>query len=113
MESYEYYIAYCTVPTQDVADSLADTLLNSKRVACVNIVPGIKSKYWWDGKVQTNQELLLVMKTRKILVPELVETVKSNHPYSVPEVITVPITAGNPAYLEWLDQNTKLPINYI
>ncbi|XP_042433373.1 protein CutA 1, chloroplastic-like isoform X2 [Zingiber officinale] len=68
---------------------------------------GIQSVYWWDGKIQTDSEELLIIKTRESLLGALTEHVKSNHEYEVPEVIALPITGGNLKYLEWIKDSTR------
>eukprot|EP00884_Botryococcus_braunii_P011287 jgi/Botrbrau1/20159/Bobra.0173s0059.2 len=102
-------VAYVTVPDRGVADKLAAGIVNSKLAACVNIIPGISSVYVWEGKVNTDSELLLMIKTRASLAAELTAHVKSNHPYEEPEVITVPITGGSPTYLKWVQDSTREP----
>eukprot|EP00005_Dracoamoeba_jomungandri_P004532 CAMPEP_0174254698 /NCGR_PEP_ID=MMETSP0439-20130205/4019_1 /TAXON_ID=0 /ORGANISM="Stereomyxa ramosa, Strain Chinc5" /LENGTH=110 /DNA_ID=CAMNT_0015336441 /DNA_START=218 /DNA_END=550 /DNA_ORIENTATION=+ len=106
MDDQKKVIAYVTVPNQTTADNIADVLLEKRLVACVNIIPGIKSKYVWNGKVETDQELLLMMKTMRSHVPQLIETVKANHGYDVPEVIVTDIKDGNPDYLDWIKSST-------
>lgn len=69
--------------------------------------PGIESVYWWEGKVQTDAEELLIIKTRESLLSALTEHVKANHEYDVPEVIALPISGGNLKYLEWLKNSTR------
>lgn len=101
-----YNVVLVTVPDRKTAEDLAEGLVKAKLAACVNIVPGLTSVYWWEGKVDRAEELLLVAKTRASLVPELVKFVRKNHPYTVPETISLPILAGNPAYLDWLGANT-------
>ncbi len=96
----------CTCP-KDSADKIADVVLSKRLVACVNIISGIKSKYWWEGKINTEEESLLIMKTRSDLVPELTDKIKEIHPYKVPEIITFRIMEGNPDYLEWIAEETK------
>ena len=67
---------------------------------------GLKSIYWWDGKVQKDEELLLVMKTQATLVQQLVEAVKKHHPYDEPQVISLPITGGSSSYIKWIHDST-------
>jgi periplasmic divalent cation tolerance protein len=73
----------------------------------VSLFPGIESVYWWEGKVQTDAEELLIIKTRESLLDALTEHVKANHEYDVPEVIALPIKGGNLKYLEWLKNSTR------
>ena len=103
----EFTACYVTVPDHATATKLANLLLESKSAACVNIIPHVESMYWWDGKVQTDKELLMMIKTRSNLVEAVTKTVKNSHPYDVCEVIAVPITAGNEPYLNWVRESTK------
>ncbi|XP_062205499.1 protein CutA 1, chloroplastic isoform X1 [Phragmites australis] len=86
---------------------LAGSIISEKLAACVNIVPGIESVYWWEGKVQSDAEELLIIKTREALLEPLTEHVKANHEYDIPEVIALPINGGNQKYLEWLKNSTR------
>ncbi|MFH1725566.1 MAG: divalent-cation tolerance protein CutA [Elusimicrobiota bacterium] len=101
-----YSIAYLTVPDRKTADALAEGIVKRRLAACVNIVPGVSSVFWWDDKLDRSEELLLVAKTRTALVADLTEYVRRNHPYSLPEVITVDIQEGNQSYLDWVGANT-------
>ncbi|BAS82682.1 Os03g0186950, partial [Oryza sativa Japonica Group] len=100
-------VVYVTVPNREAGKKLSQSIISEKLAACVNIVPGIESVYWWEGKVQTDAEELLIIKTRESLLDALTEHVKANHEYDVPEVIALPITGGNTKYLEWIKNSTK------
>ncbi|KMZ68448.1 Protein CutA 1, chloroplastic [Zostera marina] len=100
-------VAYVTVPNREAGKKLAESIVKEKLAACVNVVPGIQSVYWWDDKIQTDTEELLIIKTRESLLTRLIEHVKSNHEYDVPEVISLPITGGNDKYLEWIKNSTR------
>lgn len=94
-----------TCPEKE-ADGLAEKLLEEKLVACVNIVTGLVSKYWWKGKIETDRESLLLMKTTPSLTGKVIERVRELHSYDVPEVIVCNIEQGNPDYLEWIGEVT-------
>ncbi|GJN20449.1 hypothetical protein PR202_gb07828 [Eleusine coracana subsp. coracana] len=100
-------VVYVTVPNKEAGKKLAGSIISEKLAACVNILPGIESVYWWEGKVQSDAEELLIIKTRESLLDALTEHVKANHEYDVPEVIAVPIKGGNQKYLEWLKNSTR------
>lgn len=104
--SMPYVTAFCTVPNSEVADNITNDVLSNKLVACVNVIPGIKSSYWWEGKVAHDNELLLLMKTHQELVPQLTEKIVALHPYEVPELIIQPIVGGHPEYLSWIGEST-------
>jgi len=78
-----------------------------KNTEVILILSGIESVYWWEGKVQSDAEELLIIKTRESLLDALTEHVKANHEYDVPEVISLPITGGNSKYLEWIKNSTR------
>jgi len=88
------------------AQRIAELLLNRRKAACVNIVSGVKSLFWWQGKLDGAVESLLIVKTRAALLPEIIELVREVHSYQVPEIIALPIIDGSADYLEWLDSET-------
>ena len=103
-------MAFVTAPDSSKAKEIAGGLVSNKLAACVNIIPGVESVYWWDGKINSDQELLLMIKSRAPHLSELTKKVISVHPYDVPEVISVPITGGSAKYLEWINASmSKLP----
>ena len=102
MKEAGYAVILVTVSSREEADKIAWVLLENRRAACVNIVPGISSHYWWHNSIDHADELLLVIKTRLSAVPRVIELVKNNHSYSVPEIIAVPIVAGSDDYLNWI-----------
>jgi periplasmic divalent cation tolerance protein len=99
-------VVYVTAPAEE-AVTLAKTLVNERLVACVNIVPGLRSIYWWQGKVEDESEVLCIMKTRTRLFEDLRDRVRELHSYEVEEIIALPILAGNLPYLDWIKENTK------
>jgi periplasmic divalent cation tolerance protein len=96
-------IALITTSSEEEAHKIAELLVKEKKAACVNAVPGVESLFWWEGKIESARETLLLVKTKASLFPEIVELVKRAHSYEVPEIIALPIIAGNEDYLKWLD----------
>ncbi|MGA1823715.1 MAG: divalent-cation tolerance protein CutA [bacterium] len=88
--------------TEKEAEGLTTELLQERLVACVNIVNGVTSKYWWEGNLETEKETMLFMKTEDSLVNKLIERIKKIHSYNVPEIVAFDIKGGNPDYLNWL-----------
>ncbi|KAL4855287.1 hypothetical protein ACK3TF_004043 [Chlorella vulgaris] len=105
VEAAQLSLVFVTVPTKEVAHSIARNLVESKLAACVNIIPGtqlcLESVYVWQGKVATDAELLLKIKTRRALVAQLAAAVKELHPYDECEVTAVDVTGGSDSYLDW------------
>jgi periplasmic divalent cation tolerance protein len=98
-----------TAPSMDVAEKIADILVESKLAACVNISSPIRSIYSWEGKIVRDDEVLMIAKTRADLFgKEFIQTVKSNHPYQVPEIIALPILDGSADYLAWISDVTRV-----
>jgi len=102
-----YVVVYITYPKDGDVKGFSKRLVEEKVAACVNIVSNVRSYYWWEGKVETGDEYLLVIKTKAELLSKLLDVVKEYHPYSIPEVIAVPIVAGNSSYLRWIDESLK------
>jgi periplasmic divalent cation tolerance protein len=100
---------YITCPDESEAETLGAMLVEKRLVACVNILPGMRSLYWWQGKVERAEEAVLIAKTREELVPKLTEAVKAAHSYEVPCVVSLPITGGNPDFLSWIRDETEGP----
>lgn len=98
---------FITTGSMESATSLATGLVENELAACVNIIPGVTSIYKWEGKLNTDSELILMVKTRSELIDQLTAWVRANHPYSCPEVISLPITSGNPAYFDFVLNSTK------
>jgi len=102
----EYIVVMVTVPEWE-APGLARTLVEERLVACVNLATGLRSIYWWKGKIQDEPEVLCIMKTRSARFEALRSRVKELHSYEVPEIIALPILAGHEPYLEWITENTR------
>jgi periplasmic divalent cation tolerance protein len=97
----EHVVAFSTARAEDSA-RIAHELVEHRLAACVNVVAGVQSTYRWEGKVETEAEHLLVIKTRRDRLPALKAAFVALHPYEVPELIILPIEDGLPSYLAWL-----------
>ena len=102
-------IGLCTVPDQDTATHIARALVTEQLAACVNIIPAIQSVYRWEGAIEQDEELLLLIKTSAAVWPRLETRILALHPYELPEIISVRIQDGNNNYLNWITNNLKLP----
>ncbi|WP_445366480.1 divalent-cation tolerance protein CutA [Methylomonas sp. BW4-1] len=98
-----YQLILCTCPDLEVADKLAGTLITQKLAACVNILPGVRSVYEWQGEIEIAQEHLLLIKSHQDRYAAIEATLKSLHPYQLPEIIAVAIESGSLDYLKWID----------
>lgn len=105
--SIKQQIVLNTCPDAETAQRIATTLVEQQLAACVNIIADIKSVYRWHGKVASNSEYLLVIKSNSDCYTELEQAIQTLHPYELPEVVAVTINAGLPAYLDWINNNTK------
>ena len=101
-----HIIVYITVPSPEEGKKIAKALVEKRLAACVNIVPGLRSIYHWQGKICDEKELLLIAKTRYSLFERLEHELKSIHSYKVPEIIALPIVKGSKEYLDWIYENT-------
>lgn len=95
-------VVYVTAPDQEVAARLARALVEEELVACCTLVPGVRSIYRWEGKIQDEGEVLIIAKTQASRVEALTARVVALHPYEVPEVIALPVHAGHAPYLAWV-----------
>jgi periplasmic divalent cation tolerance protein len=107
MTPREPVVLFVTVPSAEVATTLARAVVGEHLAACVNVVPGLRSLYWWQGAVHDDPELLLVLKSCRDRVPALRERILGLHPYSVPELVVLPIIDGSEPYLEWIRESTR------
>ena len=102
----EVVVVLTTVPDRACGEMLAGTLVDERTAACGNLVDGVTSIYRWEGVVEKGSELLLLLKTRRALVPELFERVSQLHPYEVPELVALPVDAVSNAYSRWVREET-------
>ena len=102
-----YILVLNTCNSEEIASKIAETLVKKKLAACVNIVNGMESVYQWQGKIQRDTELLLIIKTRQSLFSQLEHEIQELHDYELPEIIAVPIEAGEKNYLNWIQSSTN------
>lgn len=98
---------FITTSTDEEADKIARALLNEKKAACVNIIKGVHSHFWWQGKIDSCNETLLVVKTEERLLDDIIKLVKELHSYDVPEIIALPIIGGHEEYLRWVSESVE------
>lgn len=102
-DSPQYCTVWVTVPTQEVADTIAHALIQAQLAACISLFP-VRSIYTWQGEVQQEPELQLVIKSALSQFATLEAKVRELHPYEVPEIIAIPIVAGSEPYLNWISE---------
>lgn len=103
----QYILVLTTVPEIEVGQIIAERLTEERLAACVTISSAGQSVYWWKGKISQESEHILFIKTNKDHYDQIEEKIKQIHPYEVPEIIAIPILAGNKKYLEWIDSETR------
>ena len=97
---------YITVADMPEAKKIGRILVEKRLAACVNLLDAMQSMYWWEGTVQESSEVVLIAKTTRRLVPELITVVKSNHSYECPCIVSLSIETGNPDFLKWISDET-------
>lgn len=102
--SEQVILALTTCPDESAGREIAAALVEERLATCVNRVGGLRSTYFWDGRLQDEAEILLMIKTTAGRLAELRRRLKSLHPYELPELLAIPIAGGNEAYLEWVRQ---------
>ena len=100
-----YIVVVVTAKDRPEAQKIAQGLLGERLIACANILDGMESLFWWQGKIDRSKEVLLILKTKKSLFHKLAARVKSLHSYKVPEIIALPIVAGSKGYLDWVKES--------
>ncbi|HEY95653.1 MAG TPA: divalent-cation tolerance protein CutA [Dehalococcoidia bacterium] len=103
----EYCSIYVTAGSEKEAAGIGRTLIEEKLAACVNILP-VTSIYRWEDTIEQEPEVVMFVKTRASLADEVTERIKSLHSYEVPCIVVLPIKQGNPDYLQWIDESTRL-----
>ncbi len=100
-----YIVVFVTAKDKQEAEKISRGLLEAKLIACANILEGVHSLYWWQGKIDSSQEALLVLKTKTSLFKKVQAKVKALHSYQTPEIIALPLADGSPDYLRWIDSS--------
>jgi periplasmic divalent cation tolerance protein len=100
-------VVLMTAANEDDGAKLAKLLVEARLAACVSLVPQARSFFWWEGKIDEQRETVMIAKTQRHILPQLIETVQKNHSYSVPEIIALPIIDGAANYLNWLAAEVK------
>ncbi len=100
-------VVLVTAPSAEKAAELGRAVVSERLAACASVVPGLRSIYWWEGKVQDEAEALLLLKSTRARFDALRDRVLELHPYQVPEVVALPVEAGSRAYLEWIAKETE------
>ena len=103
----DFQIVLSTCAGREEAERIAHRLVEQHLAACVNILPGVQSIYRWQGNVESAAEVLMVIKTRAVLVPEVQSALAHLHSYEVPEVLVLPVAGGSEAYLGWLKASLR------
>ena len=96
-----------TASSSEEAELISNSLLENRLIACSSTISDMNSAYWWKGEVQKENEILIIAKSQKSHLNEIIKSVKSLHSYDVPEILAIPIIGGNPDYLDWLIKETN------
>jgi len=102
MSKGEPLVVFVTAASMEEAEALASALLEARAAACVSILPGVESRFWWEGRMDSAREVLLVIKTLKEVYPTVERTVTACHSYKVPEILALPVVQGHLPYLSWI-----------
>ncbi len=103
-----FVVVLVTAPDLETGRALARTALEARLIACANLVPQIESHYWWQGRIETSAEVLLVLKTTQRHLARLEKLVLAHHPYDTPEMLALPIKSGSGRYLAWLADSLEV-----
>lgn len=107
--SEDLILVLTNLPDRDTATRLARALVETRAAACVNILAACTSVYRWQGEIESAEEVPLLVKTRASLYPQVEQTIRAHHPFELPEIVSVPVSAGWPAYLRWVADETAGP----
>jgi periplasmic divalent cation tolerance protein len=107
MSEAVYAVVLVTASSEAEGLKLKKVLMEARKAACVNIISQVESHFWWKGKVDIADEVLLIIKTKVSSVNDIIKLVKEAHSYVIPEIIALPVIAGNDDYLKWVDEEVK------
>jgi periplasmic divalent cation tolerance protein len=102
----DFLLVLTTVPDQAAGQAIAERLVGDRLAACVTVSAAARSRYRWEGKIVVDEEFVVFIKTRRALYERLEAALKAVHPYTVPEIIALPVELGSKAYLDWLAAET-------
>ncbi|MBP8258188.1 MAG: divalent-cation tolerance protein CutA [Verrucomicrobia bacterium] len=105
----DFGVVLVTAPDRRTARRLAREVVGRRLAACANLVSGIESIYWWQGRIETGRETLMILKTTRSRWPALMACLREHHPYDTPEIVRLPIAAGDARYLRWLRESVRPP----
>ncbi|HTM46478.1 MAG TPA: divalent-cation tolerance protein CutA [Polyangiaceae bacterium] len=103
-----FRLVYVTTPSPEVALNIGRSVVNRHLAACANVLPGMTSVYWWQGQLNQDSEVVLILKTHEDRLAELTTAIKAAHPSDTPCIVALPIISGNEEYLSWLRTETQL-----
>ncbi|MBN2037794.1 MAG: divalent-cation tolerance protein CutA [Chitinispirillaceae bacterium] len=102
-----FFIVYVTAKNKNEARTIGRTVVSEKLAACANVFGGMNSFYFWDGDLCDDNEAVVVLKTRNLLLDKLIKRIKALHSYDVPCIVALPISGGNKEYLAWIGKETR------
>lgn len=108
-DAQQTHLILVTAPDQQTARKLVKSALNRHFVACGNIIPKVESHYWWQGKLECSEEYLIVFKSIESMLPPLRDLILAEHPYEVPEFVSLEINSGSNDYLDWIRTECRGP----
>lgn len=104
---FEPIVILVTASNKTEAEKIAKALLEQKLIACSNLVDGVRSLFWWEGKIEDQQEVMMILKSERSLFSKVEAVIKSLHSYQVPEIISMPVVESHQGYLEWMQSWLK------
>lgn len=100
-------LVYTTCPSKEVAKQLAGELVRQQLVACANILPAMESVFVWQGEVQSEAEVPMLLKTRRGRAERVVSEIERHHPYETPAILVIPVESGSQPFIDWIAENAR------